>query len=690
MRMRNIGRWLAGALCTGLLCQMLALPALAGTAPAAALAGGTAQTVQELEAENGWSLEDLRAQYPEGRYWNHADTPGAENNDPLHTSSIPCWGHSGPLRLNYDTCNHTEFENAYCCDGYAEQLGYLYSGISPRQWEEVAGDGAAIDRVGVGDIIRFTFDTGAEHSVFVTAVSGDCIYYTDCNQDGKCGISWSRNKTKSYLRSRVNYVRFCPGNHPTGDPLGAVESIRGEYAGVTVKGWAFDWDDPYAALQIQVYLDDTLVCQTPADQQRDDLKDTYSGIGSRHGFCVTVPTTSYGEHRVTVYAVNVGNGADKALAAQTVTVYRDDRYPDLQEWAYDNVTTEGFDVGCCATDNIGVDHVEIAVWKKAEDKVCKIAQERETNRYYAHFDVSELGGQHGVYKVLFCVYDAAGNYTYNTQPMEVNVPYPELGDPTITFDACGGTAEFAEKQLQRNADGMHYGALPEAWMDGYVFDGWYTAAAGGTRVSRSTVYAAEGSTTLYAHWTPVAANAAQGWSLQDGTLVIAAQGAMQDYASAAQTPWFKDRAEIRRIVVQQGVTSLGDYAFYGCENVASVTLPDTVTRIGRLAFYGCKSLRTLTVPASVTVVEDYAFAGAAGLQSIAFGGDAPALGVGIFADVDAEVQYPAAAAGWTETVRQGYTGSVRWSAVAAAAPAAQSDLQLEDPVLESLLAESCV
>ena len=124
--------------------------------------------------------------------------------------------------------------------------------------------------------------------------------------------------------------------------------------------------------------------------------------------------------------------------------------------------------------------------------------------------------------------------------------------------------------------------------------------------------------------------------------------------------------------------------------MASVTLPDTVTRIGRLAFYGCKSLRTLTVPASVTVVEDYAFAGAAGLQSIAFGGDAPALGVGIFADVDAEVQYPAAAAGWTETVRQGYTGSVRWSAVAAAAPAAQSDLQLEDPVLESLLAESCV
>ena len=690
MKMRNVKRWLSSLLCVAMLCQTAALPAFASTEIRQALASGTAQNVQQLETENGWSLEELRTQYPEGRYWNHADTPGAENNDPLHTSTIPCRGHSGPLRLNYDTCNHTEFENAYCCDGYAEQLGYLYSGISPRQWEEVAGDGAAIDRVGVGDIIRFTFDSGAEHSVFVTAVSGDNIYYTDCNQDGKCGISWSRKKTKSYLRSRVNYVRFCPGNHPTGDPIGKVESICGEYAGITVKGWAFDWDDPYAALQINVYLDDTLIYQTTADQQQEDLKDTYSGIGSLHGFSVTVPTTSYGEHRVAVYAVNVGNGTNKALAVQTVTIYRDDKYPNLHEWACGNVTTEGFDVACYATDNVGVDHVEVVAWKRAEDKVCKTAQEKATDRYYAHFDVSELGGQHGVYKVLFCVYDAAGNYTYNTQPMEVTVPYPELKDPTITFDACGGKVEFTEKQLERNADGMHYGALPEAWMDGYVFDGWYTAAVDGTRVSRTTAYTTEGNTTLYAHWTPVASDAEQGWSLQDGTLVISAQGAMQDYSAAAQTPWFKDRADIRKIVVQKGVTTIGDYAFYGCENVTSVTLPDTVTQIGKLAFYGCKDLRTLTVPDSVLTVEDYAFA-KAGLQTIVFRGSAPVLGAGIFAGLNVEVRYPAAAAGWTEEVRQSYTGSVSWLSVGAAALAAEeSDLQLEDPVLASLLADSCV
>ena len=109
---------------------------------------------------------------------------------------------------------------------------------------------------------------------------------------------------------------------------------------------------------------------------------------------------------------------------------------------------------------------------------------------------------------------------------------------------------------------------------------------------------------------------------------------MQDHGSAAQTPWFKDRGDIRRIVVQKGVTTIGDYAFYGCKNVTSVTLPDTVTQIGKLAFYGCENLSTLTVPDSVLVVEDYAFANATGLKSIVFRGNAPVMGAGIFAGLN--------------------------------------------------------
>lgn len=401
-----------------------------------------------------------------------------------------------------------------------------------------------------------------------------------------------------------------------------------------------------------------------------------------------------GEYCTDIHAYDKYGNAS-SLGAPRISV--DTEAPVISNVKVSNITTEGYDVSCTVTDNVGVNRVMFPTWTVLNDQDdllsdwstnAKARGTRNGNTWTFHVNIADHNNERGAYLTHIYAYDDAGNRSaVYSESGQIVVPEPY---PTITFDACGGRAEFTEKQLERNADGMHCGALPEAWMDGYVFDGWYTDAVDGTRVSRTTVYTAEGNTTLYAHWTPVAADAEQGWSLQDGTLVISAQGAMQDYSAAAQTPWFKDRAEIRKIVVQQGVTTIGDYAFYGCENVTSVTLPDTVTQIGKLAFYGCKALRTLTVPDSVLTVEDYAFA-KAGLQSIVFRGSAPVLGAGIFAGLNAEVRYPAEAAGWTEEVRQSYTGSVNWLSVGAAALAAEeSELQLEDPVLASLLADSCV
>lgn len=595
-------------------------------------------------------------------------------------------------------------------------------------------------------------------------------------------------------------------NDRTGDPFGALDGCIPEEGGFRLIGWALDWDAPYTALQINVYLDGQLVLQGKADAQRTDLNQNIAGdIGDYHGYNLWIPTDKTGEHSYSVYAINEGAGSHVCIKEGTVNLPVRDKdgpvisdvkvtnvtnkgydvsctvtdpsgvdrvmFPTwttangqddlLSDWstnakahgtqngdtwtfhvdiadhnneggeyctdihAYDkygnasglgaprisvdteapvisnvkvsNITTEGYDVSCTVTDNVGVNRVMFPTWTVLNDQDDMIKDwgsdpktrgTQSGDTWTFHVNIADHNNERGAYLTHIYAFDDAGNHSaVGSEIGQIVVPEPY---PAITFDACGGRAEFTEKQLERNADGMHYGALPEAWMDGYVFDGWYTDAVDGTRVSRTTAYTAEGNTTLYAHWTPVAADAEQGWSLQDGTLVITAQGAMQDYDSAAQTPWFKDRAEIRKIVVQQGVTTIGDYAFYGCENVTSVTLPDTVTQIGKLAFYGCKNLRTLTVPDSVLVVEDYAFA-KAGLQSIVFRGSAPVLGAGIFAGLNAEVRYPTAAAGWTEEVRQSYTGSVNWLGVGTAALAAEeSELQLDDPVLAALLADSCV
>lgn len=405
--------------------------------------------------------------------------------------------------------------------------------------------------------------------------------------------------------------------------------------------------------------------------------------------CTPMVLNAAGEQTITV------NYRGETTTFKVHVKSNDTEAPVISDVQVTNVTTEGYDVSCTVTDNVGVNRVQFPTWTDAngQDDLLsdwsinpKASGTRNGDTWTFHVSIADHNNERGKYITHIYAYDDAGNIQSNINVASgVEVPVP---NPTLTFDANGGTAEFDTKQAER---GAAYGALPEAWMDGYVFDGWYTDAVGGSRVSSSTVYTAAGHTTLYAHWMPVASDAEQGWSLQDGTLIITSQGAMQDYTSARETPWFSDRADIRKIVVQNGVTSIGNYAFYGCENVTSVALPSTVTQIGKLAFYGCRNLSSLTLPDSLTMVEDYAFAKASGLGTIAFKGSAPLFGAGVFADVSAEVRYPAEDSTWTDAVRQSYTGNVSWAGVSEAELTVQtSDLQLNDPELEALLADSCV
>ena len=59
--------------------------------------------------------------------------------------------------------------------------------------------------------------------------------------------------------------------------------------------------------------------------------------------------------------------------------------------------------------------------------------------------------------------------------------------------------------------------------------------------------------------------------------------------------------------IGNGVTSIGDAAFYQCGGLTSVTIPDSVTSIGEWAFYECGNLTNVTIPNSVTNIRRYAF-----------------------------------------------------------------------------------
>ncbi|GHT47913.1 hypothetical protein AGMMS49965_26130 [Bacteroidia bacterium] len=99
----------------------------------------------------------------------------------------------------------------------------------------------------------------------------------------------------------------------------------------------------------------------------------------------------------------------------------------------------------------------------------------------------------------------------------------------------------------------------------------------------------------------------------DGVLTVSGTGAMEDYATP---PWYDSRAAIKTLVINEGVTSIGDYAFSGCSGLTSVTIPDGVTSIGVFAFDGCSGLTSVSIGSGVTSIGMGAFAGCSGLTSV--------------------------------------------------------------------------
>ena len=89
------------------------------------------------------------------------------------------------------------------------------------------------------------------------------------------------------------------------------------------------------------------------------------------------------------------------------------------------------------------------------------------------------------------------------------------------------------------------------------------------------------------------------WVLDtDGTLTISGTGATKNYVACP----FGETDDIKNVVIESGVTSIGDCLLYECTNLISVTIPDSVVRIGSYAFGSCYNLSNITIPNSVTYI----------------------------------------------------------------------------------------
>ena len=116
------------------------------------------------------------------------------------------------------------------------------------------------------------------------------------------------------------------------------------------------------------------------------------------------------------------------------------------------------------------------------------------------------------------------------------------------------------------------------------------------------------------------------WTLTDGVLTVSGSGAMTNWSKPAAVPWYSSRSTIEAVVIGQGVTGVGNYAFYNCTKLKTVSLPQSLAAIGRNAFQGCKSLETVTIPQEVTDIGSAAFYECTGLTQLTLGDGLIAIG----------------------------------------------------------------
>ncbi len=123
------------------------------------------------------------------------------------------------------------------------------------------------------------------------------------------------------------------------------------------------------------------------------------------------------------------------------------------------------------------------------------------------------------------------------------------------------------------------------------------------------------------------------WELDSATgrLVISGTGDMQNFANAS-TAWLAYKAEIRSVVIESGVTGIGNRAFYYCTALTDIEIPEGITRIGNNVFMYCSSLANIELPTSLTSIGNSAFSKCSALTMIELPVNVATLGIGVFAD----------------------------------------------------------
>ena len=110
-------------------------------------------------------------------------------------------------------------------------------------------------------------------------------------------------------------------------------------------------------------------------------------------------------------------------------------------------------------------------------------------------------------------------------------------------------------------------------------------------------------------------------NLTTGELIIKGTGKMKNYDFSydfEKTPWYisAHNEQIKKVIIEEGVENIGNYAFSGCSNLEEVELSNTIVSIGNVAFADCKQIKKIEIPSSIEEIKNRAFEDCTGLKEI--------------------------------------------------------------------------
>ena len=109
-----------------------------------------------------------------------------------------------------------------------------------------------------------------------------------------------------------------------------------------------------------------------------------------------------------------------------------------------------------------------------------------------------------------------------------------------------------------------------------------------------------------------------GWSFDNGVLTVWGNTDMADYKSDSKRPWDEYSKDTKKLVIKEGITSVGDWNFSKFSVLEEIEFPSTLKEIGERAFYNCSSISYIKLPNGIETIENGAFNSCVGAVRVDF------------------------------------------------------------------------